>query len=87
MISKKVQTTLDSNCIDFVRKSPLIFLGTSDASNGLSRGGEPGHTRCGLFDLFEIVPGFLLSTFAIVVVSRLTQEPTEAIKKALYQAA
>lgn len=41
----------------------------------------------GLFDLYEIVPGFLLSAIAIVVVSRLTQEPAEAIKKAFYQAA
>lgn len=40
----------------------------------------------GLFDLYEIVPGFLLSTFAIVVVSRLTQKPAEGIKKAFYSA-
>jgi sodium/proline symporter len=29
----------------------------------------------GLFDLYEIIPGFILSSIAIVVFSRLSREP------------
>lgn len=48
MISNKLQTTLDDNCIDFVSKSPLIFLGTSDAKGRQDvspKGDAPGFVK------------------------------------------
>ncbi|WP_455365193.1 sodium/proline symporter PutP [Kaarinaea lacus] len=35
----------------------------------------------GLFDLYEIVPGFILSLFSIIVVSLLTQPPEESVQE------
>ena len=35
----------------------------------------------GLFDLYEIVPGFIFSLMAIVITTLLTKEPAETIKK------
>ena len=34
----------------------------------------------GLFDMYEIVPGFILSTLAIVVVSQMTAEPSKEME-------
>ena len=33
------------------------------------------------FDLYELVPGFFFSMFAIVIVSLLDEEPSESIKE------
>jgi sodium/proline symporter len=34
----------------------------------------------GIFDLYEIIPGFILATIAIIVVSLLTEEPEAALQ-------
>lgn len=38
------------------------------------------------FDLYELVPGFLFSVIAIIVVSLLDKEPSESIKKTFEKA-
>jgi sodium/proline symporter len=37
------------------------------------------HLTGGIFDLFEIIPGFILATIAIIVVSLMTEEPSPEI--------
>ncbi|WP_370257883.1 hypothetical protein, partial [Marinobacter nauticus] len=39
-----------------------------------------GNLTGGLFDLYEIVPGFIFATIAILVVSKLSGEPHQSIQ-------